>query len=125
MLALEFIAHYYIQGSLACSFLAVVVSIVVAITMKDPLPMYVIVLSRMMMIFILGFTLAAAGYIVGVLYMSWIQIPGTSIREYQTFGGSGMIAGLLLGVTLGWLYAFWPLLRTAKSTVSVQHTPQQ
>lgn len=117
MQALEFIGHYYIQGSLACSFLAVVFSIVVALTMKDPLPKYVIIMSRMMMIFILGFTLAAVGYIIGVLYMSWIQIPGTSIRGYETIGGSGMIAGMLLGVTLGWLYAFWPLIRPKPENV--------
>ncbi len=126
MKTLAIIASYYIQGSLACSFLAVIISIVVAITMKDPLPRYVIVLSRMMMIFILSFTLMAVGFAAGIVYMSWIKVPGTTGLSYQPFGGLGMMAGALLGVTLGWLYAFWPLIRpTPKKVLASATQPQQ
>lgn len=41
--------------------------------------------------------------------MQAIQEPGISSYSYQTFGDVGYRIGSPLGVTLGWLYAFWPL----------------
>lgn len=115
------IGALYIQGSLACSLLAFIAMFCwLGFSRKERLSQFVIVADRMLMIIILAFCFSMIGFGLGIVWMAKVQVPNATSLNYEAFGGLGIRGGGLLGVTLGWLYALWPILRTSKSTQPVQ-----
>jgi hypothetical protein len=122
MQTFDLLTSYYVIGSLAISIIAVLVIVIVYLTYNDSLLQKLAILARLKWMVVFWLVTSSLGYLAGVFYMQTIQEPGVSTFSYQTFGGLGYSIGSPLGITLGWHYAFWPLLCSTNPSPRQQPT---
>lgn len=86
--------------------------IVAIIFKKEEKPLRYILMERLAIILPLAIIAAFLGFAVGMIIMFLLESHGYPNVSYELYGGLGSATGMVTGVTLGWLYGFWPLIRS-------------
>ena len=78
---------------------------------KEKKPLRYVVTERLVIIVPLLLIFAVLGFAAGMIIKIVLEACGYPHVSYELYGGPGQALGMVTGVTLGWLYAFWPALR--------------